>query len=454
MAIDKFTLNFKTPFGDVSTAPMTLGPSGKQPISDKLAVIISDFDKAYETSNLPEAARCLSELCKLVKPSQALEAQTVVRGMRVDLQRRQFSPFRRTKQRRLFEQSRVCAYALRELILEEIARPAPKYRYEYTRGTGKATPLAVDRTSLLQMDQVSFRYSDREILRDVNIVVRPGEVVGVFGENGSGKSTLLRGMAGDISPSSGSVYYPRLDAASNSRSEKFGRIAYVDMRGGAATDASISVIRYLRFYAALRGTARNAEADADEVVSRLVRVGLEHRQDVDIGHLSAGETARLEFAKMLVSPPQLLLLDEPLAPLDAAGKRTLAIELVELIRNGDLPSALVMTTQDDLILELMSSRILLIHDGLVEDATPREERSVWYEIGFRNAGEALGKIKEFLDTVGASKYEIDGVPMRFCTEGKASMSSISEAATRLSLDMVYLRDLSTSPSLSEPRKGV
>jgi|GEM_PF-1656968 len=459
MEIGKFTLDVGTPFGKISTTPITLGPSGKQPIFDKLALIISDFDKAYETNNMPEAARCLSALCRLVKPSQALDAQTVVKEMHEHLQRRQRFLLRRTKQRSLFEMSRARAYELREAILEEIARPAPQYEYVYTHRAGQATPLAVDQTSLLQMHRASFGYRDRQILEEVNLVVRPGEIVGVFGENGSGKSTLLRAMAGDLSPSSGFVSYPLLDAASNSKSEKFGRISFVDMRGGATTAAPMSVIRYLRFYAALRGIARNEGAEADEVESRLARVGLRHRQDVDVRNLSAGEAARLEFAKMLVSPPQLLLLDEPLAPLDAAGKRTLATELGELIRNGDLPSALVMTTQDDLILELMSSRVVQVRDGRVEDSGPiddssRRSRGVWYEIGFKNAREQLETIRAFLNTVEASAYDIDGIPMRFRTEGWPSMSSIVETAKRLSLDVVYLRDLSMSPRLSEPKLRV
>jgi ABC-type multidrug transport system ATPase subunit len=460
MGIDKFTLDVGTPFGRISSTPITLGPSGKQPIFDKLALIMSDFDKAYETSNMPEAARCLSELCRLVKPSQALDAQTVVKDMREHLQQRRRLPLQGSKQRRLFELSREHAYQLRVIVSEETLRPAPKYQDVYTHSGSPAQPLAIDQTSIVQMHQASFGYRNRQVLKEVNLVVRPGDIVGVFGENGSGKSTLLRAMAGDLATTFGSIHYPLLDAASHSKSEKFDRIAFVDMRSDA-TAPPYSVIRYLRFYAALRGIARNDESEVDEVRSRLARVGLQHREDVDVGDLSAGEAARLEFAKLLVSPPQLLLLDEPLGPLDAAGKRTLATELGELIRNGDLPSALVMTTQDDLILELISTRVVMVREGRIEEAKSvdrvregsKRSGSVWYEIAFKNAREQLGTIRSFLNTVKALAYDIDGMPMRFSADRDLSMSSLIEVAQRLNLDVVYLRDLSMSPTSPEPESS-
>ncbi|HSS50570.1 MAG TPA: ATP-binding cassette domain-containing protein, partial [Thermoanaerobaculia bacterium] len=154
-------------------------------------------------------------------------------------------------------------------------------------------------------------YRDGFTLSDINLTLRPGEIIGLVGVNGSGKSTLLRVLAGELASDAGDLTYPLLCPESLDWFRIRSQIAFVPQQ----PFPWLGILEEnLNLHAALRQIT--GRANEDEVEFILHRLGLETYRKAGWAELSGGFQMRFELAKALVGRPRLLILDEPLAPLD------------------------------------------------------------------------------------------------------------------------------------------
>jgi heme exporter protein A len=164
----------------------------------------------------------------------------------------------------------------------------------------------------LEVDRLAKRFGSRVIFRDLQAVVRQGEILVVTGPNGSGKSTFLGVLAGLVRPSRGQV---RWLAGGKALGPEFRRREL----GWVAPDLTLyhelTARENLRFFARVRALS---VADR-EMESLLARVGLGSRADDRVGTFSSGMRQRLKYAFALMGSPRALLLDEPTANLDREG---------------------------------------------------------------------------------------------------------------------------------------
>jgi energy-coupling factor transporter ATP-binding protein EcfA2 len=193
-------------------------------------------------------------------------------------------------------------------------------------------------------------------LRDINFAVHEGDGVLIHGLNGSGKSTLAWIMAGLTVPTVGSCL---LDGAPVS-----------DQVGGVAISFQASRLQLMRSHVDLEvaSAAGFSAKDQGRVVGALAAVGLDPalaKRRID--QLSGGQMRRVVLAGLLARSPRALILDEPLAGLDAASQRGLLRLLEELRRRAGL--TVVVISHDFSGLEELCPRTLHLHDGALA-ATP------------------------------------------------------------------------------------
>jgi heme exporter protein A len=228
---------------------------------------------------------------------------------------------------------------------------------EMTEGLGDVSiaPDKIHRVpALVTLAGIGVDLERTPVLRNVDLVIQPGEVLGVVGPNGCGKSTLLRVLATLLRPSTGGGEV--LGAALGGRM-CWGVRPQIGLVGhGSGLYPRLTLAENLRLVARLTGRADEAAARA------LADVGLAGAGHRRAEQSSQGMLRRVDLARVLLAEPRLLLLDEPHAGLDAA-----AFGLVDLLvhRCRERGGASVLVSHDVARLRAAVDRVVEIVDGRV-----------------------------------------------------------------------------------------
>jgi heme exporter protein A len=167
---------------------------------------------------------------------------------------------------------------------------------------------------ILQVQSLGLQRGERRLFRNLDFTLEAGGLAIVRGPNGAGKSTLLRALAGLTMPADGSARVfgvaPRRLAGQDR-----GRLLYLGHAEGLKQDLSVG--ENLAFWASLDRGRALTPTELDRV---LAQVDLAAAGDQLVRHLSAGQRRRTVLARMVSSPAELWLLDEPLTNLDQPGR--------------------------------------------------------------------------------------------------------------------------------------
>ena len=219
-----------------------------------------------------------------------------------------------------------------------------------------------------RLEGVTVRRGRREVLSDVTLDVRAGEVLAVVGPNGAGKSTALAALAGDVAPAAGRVLLrDRPLAAWSPRELARQRAVLLQANPVAFPFPAVEVVRMGR--SPWRGTAVEAHDEA-AVREALAATDAVHLQARPVPSLSGGEQARVALARVLAQRTPLLLLDEPTAALDLHHAETALAHVRGLARDG---AAVVAVLHDLNLAAAHADRVALVADGrLVAVGAPAE----------------------------------------------------------------------------------
>ena len=204
-----------------------------------------------------------------------------------------------------------------------------------------------------------------QVLRGVDLAVKPAERVAIIGSSGSGKTTLLQIMGGLDEPTRGEVLVngePMHGTTETAKGELRNRyIGFVyqfhHLLPEFSAEENVAMPLLIR-----REPKESAFASARELLGR---VGLGERLTHKPGELSGGERQRAAVARALITRPQLVLADEPTGNLDSGNGEHVLQLMLEL--NQELRTSLVIVTHDHSIAERMD-RILVLEDGVLKDS--------------------------------------------------------------------------------------
>ena len=184
---------------------------------------------------------------------------------------------------------------------------------------------------MLRVDRLSFAYGDLQVLWDVDLEVREGEVVSVLGGNGAGKSTLLKNVSRLVKPRAGKVEFQGADLG-RMRAHEVVEAGIVHVPEGRRIFPELTVLENLRMGSYLRPARRDRGrnlARAFELFPRLA----ERRTQLG-ATLSGGEQQMLAIARGLMGNPRLLLLDEPSLGLSPLMSRSIFEVIGTIHRQG------------------------------------------------------------------------------------------------------------------------
>jgi multiple sugar transport system ATP-binding protein len=202
-------------------------------------------------------------------------------------------------------------------------------------------------------------------VRDVDLHVKPGEIMVVVGPSGCGKSSILRLIAGLDDPDSGKIVLGDRDLGGVPPEKR--DVAMVFQ--GYALYPHMTARGNMEFPLRMRRMPKEKQKERVEHAAKLLEIGhlLERRPD----QLSGGERQRVAMGRALVREPKIYLFDEPLSNLDAALRTTLRAELAGLLRR--LGATAIYVTHDQVEAMTIGHRIAVMRKGEVEQVgTPRE----------------------------------------------------------------------------------
>jgi zinc transport system ATP-binding protein len=206
----------------------------------------------------------------------------------------------------------------------------------------------------IKIENMSFGYEDGLVLKDINMTINKGDFVGIIGSNGTGKSTLIKLILGILSPTKGTI-----------RSD-YTNIGYVPQVGFAVKadfPATVREVVMLNLFKEIGLFKRPNKKHHEMVEGVLQTVGMLDKADKQIGKLSGGQQQRVMIAKALVASPEILVLDEPTASIDAENEQILYELLNYLNKENNLTIVMVTHTIENI--EESMNKIYLVKNKMI-----------------------------------------------------------------------------------------
>ena len=217
----------------------------------------------------------------------------------------------------------------------------------------------------LSLKNISKKYKDKEILKNISFDIKEGELICILGPSGCGKTTLLNIIGGFISDFSGDVLLS--DENINNIPPEKREIATVFQSYGLFTHKNVidNVSYGLKLLKIDKNTRENRAKEM------LEKVGLASYEKKKIKELSGGEQQRVAIARSMVLNPKLLLLDEPLSNLDVHLRDVMRKEIKKIQKQFGVTMIIVTHDQEDAF--KLADRVIVINEGYIEQiGTPEE----------------------------------------------------------------------------------
>ncbi len=214
---------------------------------------------------------------------------------------------------------------------------------------------------ILSLKGVGFRYEKVWALRQIDLGLEPGEIMGILGPNGSGKSTLLKIMDGLSKPQEGEILLNGLSLSSLRRSDIAKKIAMVVQESYFRFPFSVFEVVLMGRFPHLGRMQFEGEGDLEVAQRALKLTHTERLAKRSIDELSGGEKQRVLIARALTQEPEIILLDEPTSFLDLKYKGEIFKLITQLNREEGL-SVVVVSHDLDLVAQYCH-QVMMLKNG-------------------------------------------------------------------------------------------
>mgnify|MGYP002763621026 CR=1 FL=1 len=224
---------------------------------------------------------------------------------------------------------------------------------------------------MVSIKNLKKSFGSNEVLKDISIDIKAGEIVSVLGPSGSGKSTFIRCINLLEKPTSGEIWFEGCELTGDNKEnlkQMRERIGMVFQQFNLFMHMTVlKNIMYAPVHV-LKVSKQQAREDAMEL---LKLVGLEDKADVYPATLSGGQQQRVAIARTLAMKPDLLLFDEPTSALDPEMVNDV-LDVIKGIAKKQKNSTMVIVTHEMAFAREVSSRILFLDGGYVVEDEPPE----------------------------------------------------------------------------------
>ncbi|MDD5095055.1 MAG: ABC transporter ATP-binding protein [Dehalococcoidia bacterium] len=222
---------------------------------------------------------------------------------------------------------------------------------------------------IVKLDNIGVQYNDVPVLEGISFSIERNDFLGIIGPNGGGKTTLLRVILGLAKPTHGTI-----TAFGQPPQKSRSRIGYVPQHNLFDREFPINVwdVVLMGRFANVGLFKRYGEADRLKAEQALREVNMLEYRNRQIGKLSGGEQQRVFIARALVTDPEMLLLDEPTASVDA----THQTEFYEILEKLKRKMAIVLVSHDISAVSIYVDKIACLNRQLFHHGSPEIEASV------------------------------------------------------------------------------
>ena len=292
--------------------------------------------------------------------------------------------------------------------------------------------------AVLQIEGVEKRFGVVEAVKGVSLDIAPGEFFALLGPSGSGKTTLLRILSGLETPNSGRVRIGGVDVT--------GLPPYLRRIGMVFQDFLLfphkTVAENITFPLKMQGkTPAQQKQQLDWILGFVRMTGLDERFP---HQLSGGQKQRVALARGLVSRPELLLLDEPLANLDRELRKEMEVEVRHFQEELGIPFVYVTHNQEEAL--TMSDQVAVMYRGRIEQVGPKLE--VYNQPATRFVASFVGQPNKLVGRVTAceaGRLAIDWDGLGLVARAKAGIASGDTVELYLKSERIALSADEASP---------
>ncbi|MGX6978718.1 ATP-binding cassette domain-containing protein [Vagococcus elongatus] len=218
-------------------------------------------------------------------------------------------------------------------------------------------------TTILEVSHVSKSFGSQQVLKNIEMEVKEGTVLGFIGKNGAGKTTLMKCIVGMLPIDSGEIRLANVPVTfRKNRTNQF--IGYLP--DVPAFYDEMTAVQYLKFCGDITGMS--ASKLSNKISEMLALVELES-SNKSIGSYSRGMKQRLGIAQALLNEPKLLICDEPTSALDPVGRK----EILELLRRVKNQTTVLFSTHILSDVEKICDDMMLLHEGKIISGTEIEK---------------------------------------------------------------------------------